>query len=175
MLHEDRQGRLWFNAYSGGLCYYDYERDIFTQHPLNDTLRQLHKGWVRSLYFDDGDTLWYAQDMFKDEGLHKIYGNSIEKARLDSSLFNGSALAYVKELSDGAFVYGKTFSRTDHDVNYKYLPGKNGTSYLQFPKSDMKNSRCVRLKDSSFLFSICLLYTSPSPRDPSISRMPSSA
>ena len=45
-----------------------------------------------------------------------------------------------------------------------------------FPAIDIKDKKCVRLIKGDFSQKTdCLLYTSPSPRDPHLSRMPSSA
>ena len=66
------------------------------------------------------------------------------------------------------------------DVNYSWLSTKfsdgnfKTVSMVRQPKQPMREQADVR-QETSALPSTCLLYTSPSPRDLSTSRMPSSA
>ena len=63
---------------------------------------------------------------------------------------------------------------TDHTIRESI---SNGTIVIQpFVESNLgTNSYDVRLGKTLALYKDCLLYTSPSPRDATLSRMPSSA
>ena len=61
-------------------------------------------------------------------------------------------------------------------INSRFKEGKKIENVLsKKTKSIEKIARSIQNMEKKILNKSCLLYTSPSPRDPSISRMPSSA
>ena len=74
---------------------------------------------------------------------------------------------------------GKPYLKVDWDVRHIRLLHTAVSYYVEkmYPKNIMdvrgEKERMVAMKEA--LYKICLLYTSPSPRDLSTSRMPSSA
>ena len=77
---------------------------------------------------------------------------------------------------------GKLSNIEENKIIQKYIERvKNKIKIIQFPQSDVKKEGLKLLECSpknSILILLdkdCLLYTSPSPRDPTKSRMPSSA
>ena len=70
-----------------------------------------------------------------------------------------------------SFLIGKKKIYTFKSNNYMNECGKSIATFLNFFK--IKSNLTYIIHDD--LDITCLLYTSPSPRDPSISRMPSSA
>ena len=69
-------------------------------------------------------------------------------------------------------------SRVNDTILSKYLNEKRAIE-IQLPRSYEievdKNYPLMIVLDGDYMFNICLLYTSPSPRDRTRSRMPSSA
>ena len=71
-------------------------------------------------------------------------------------------------------IYGHQDKIDDKKVNVKSMAllwGENTKKYSHYLSSTM----FLLLASHGYLFDICLLYTSPSPRDGLLSRMPSSA
>ena len=106
--------------------------------------------------------------------------NTDEKIRERSS--SGGVFTLIAEniLNDGGIVYGAAFDdnwnvihkRMDNITDLDLL---RGSKYVQSNLCDTY-SRCVYdLKNGKKVLFSCLLYTSPSPRDGLLSRMPSSA
>ena len=60
------------------------------------------------------------------------------------------------------------------DLN-RSLSGQDGETYHNIAHASLTNEISAQLAMKLFQFSNCLLYTSPSPRDGLLSRMPSSA
>ena len=70
--------------------------------------------------------------------------------------------------------------KTEEIYNLALIAKKKGLdfeSYIEIPRAEDLASRTEKLLQKDYLkdLSICLLYTSPSPRDATLSRMPSSA
>ena len=74
---------------------------------------------------------------------------------------NGTFIVDEKELIEKEIVSGVSYSRNEANVTISGIPDKPGISAKIFGLMTENN--------------ICLLYTSPSPRDATLSRMPSSA
>ena len=62
----------------------------------------------------------------------------------------------------------------DKDIRGKGLPGATKVSG-RWDEKDDKTGKTTKVKERSHVVTSCLLYTSPSPRDGLLSRMPSSA
>ena len=99
----------------------------------------------------------------------------VQKPRL---AFQFEKLAFEKELKKS----GLNFSIIRPTAYFKSLSGqieniKKGKPYVYFGNGELTQCNPISEKDLSlFILScVCLLYTSPSPRDLSTSRMPSSA
>ena len=74
-----------------------------------------------------------------------------------------------KNLSNTAkILYSLFLDRLKFAVQNGWVDGK-GDLYVIYPKSEMKKDL------NTTRYGVCLLYTSPSPRDGLLSRMPSSA
>ena len=83
----------------------------------------------------------------------------------DTDLPQGDAVIFVTPESLHAVA---EFLKNDADLKFDYLSDVRGVDYLL-------EEREPRFESVYQLYSICLLYTSPSPRDRTRSRMPSSA
>ena len=89
----------------------------------------------------------------------------------------GNASGYTKEQIAGMVDPSSIPTTTSPRTKQNFLSGDN--RYLSYPiarnnqeiTGDTLRIKCLEYVPSNG----CLLYTSPSPRDPSISRMPSSA
>ena len=58
----------------------------------------------------------------------------------------------------------------------QYLQRKNNLDHIQFLKIRLgMQVLAINIEKSIVVYGLCLLYTSPSPRDATLSRMPSSA
>ena len=101
------------------------------------------------------------------------------------------AAAATTAASGGEGVHGELFRRrrVEFDNSPTYLPESDYRDRLMGLWRDMNKCRYLRVPDEMIdlsgintlatdtmkLLQACLLYTSPSPRDPHVSRMPSSA
>ena len=80
----------------------------------------------------------------------------------------------IKKVDEADITSLVLIARQTFDHTYRHLNDPaHFETYMQTAMSDEQIRKEVRHPDS--LFYICLLYTSPSPRDLSTSRMPSSA
>ena len=142
----------------------DYVEDGIPSPTLHVTKDLVGVELKRSYY----DTSVYV---FNRATLEKVYSRPLFKGHMSVGIMNGN-----KEL----------FLKYNHKINKKFTSSvchidANGTTFDAWTRyTCCKDKSCKNVVDVYFfdeikVFYCCLLYTSPSPRDLSTSRMPSSA
>ena len=106
------------------------------------------------------------------EGFRKIINEKIEKALTDLNLLKS---AYMNDSNNGTEDTSPTFKSVEEGSE---TMSKEANTQLALRQEkfirDLKNA-LVRIENKTYGICSCLLYTSPSPRDATLPRMPSSA
>ena len=116
--------------------------------------------------FDDLDIDGYV--IPKNDEFFSEYAR-IDRLKLISNFSGSAGYAIILKNKNYLFVDGR------YTIQAKIESGKNFKIINYEEIFDTKIFKNLNLGIDPKLFTSCLLYTSPSPRDPSISRMPSSA
>ena len=136
-----------------------------------------------------------AQDFCEKEGLTLTFETQLSKKYLEtisnrsqdiSSLHFVSVSMLEKRLSNGALIVCKEDEIVGHIFVHKHMLGKHPVfeRCTLWVKNDYRKYHLglllmyeltIRFKEDYLVSIACLLYTSPSPRDRTRSRMPSSA
>ena len=82
------------------------------------------------------------------------------------------AWVIVSEIEDWLYPYRNRLT-PDEQFEIRVKDPMSGENFMVEEHIQSQNERIERLQDE--MITVCLLYTSPSPRDSNLSRMPSSA
>ena len=114
--------------------------------------------------------------MSKAENL-KIKKSDIKNSSFQDLSIIKNFIFWVDIIPNGKTRNNALFVRPFNEKNAipQQLTGENFYIKSNFHGYGGKSYKCIEVNDQIYLIWICLLYTSPSPRDRTRSRMPSSA
>ena len=106
---------------------------------------------------------------FENKKADIIKKNELEKNRAQEAAekLKGCKISIFKEVMENGNLYG---SITIKEICNELL----NSSKIEIKSEQIELSKVIKSK-GEYKFKVCLLYTSPSPRDATLSRMPSSA
>ena len=163
---EDSKGYLWFGTSDGLNRYNGYEFEVFRANPKEKY--SLLDNEILALYEDSKQNIWVGTS----QGINKfcfINNNFFSHQHLESDT-NSLSDNYITDIYEDTLTQ-QVWIGTQNGLNLYNAEQENFTRYFPAVNAPpfFNAQEVVAIQQS------CLLYTSPSPRDATLSRMPSSA
>ena len=154
--------------------FFDAKHQLETQRLFQQKIAEAHKDYHPSEQMCEIGT--FVRDLANAEERTKVTRNAIQNAALTRALASGDVKT-VQDQAEGSDELTRRDAYIDHFCNIHDNANQNDllcetSKHVAQQNADVNFTQII---DYPLTLNICLLYTSPSPRDLSTSRMPSSA